>query len=130
MTPTAEETIQRDRVLSKVVDFTERGERIMLPRPDGSVDTPGESALLTVGLEPNDFGGRIGEYRYQFEGEDDLLHLMIVRLDQEPFPPGEGQMVASFVLPDLPAGLVWLKPGERSHHFYMGHDDLLDHLKA
>jgi hypothetical protein len=28
----------------------------------------------------------------------------------------------------VPSALVWLKPGEFSQHFYVGHDELLVHL--
>jgi len=32
------------------------------------------------------------------------------------------------VLKGVPPALIWLKPGEMSVHFYVGHDDLIGAL--
>jgi hypothetical protein len=79
-------------------------------------------------VEPNPYSGTCGPFRYQFEGEEDLLHLIVTRHDGEPISPREGQEVASFVLEGLPTAMIWLRPGEYSQHFYFGHDELLNHL--
>lgn len=122
--PTPEERLQRDAVFGAVIDCIRRDVKIRLPEFDGS-GPGGEFALQSVGCEPNPFGGEVGPFRYQFEGEDDLLHLMVLRKDGGEVSPEEAQHVASFLLPDLPSALIWLKPGVFSQHFYFGHDELL-----
>jgi len=117
MNPSTEDLAQRADVLQAVRACLDAGERMMLPR--GGV-AESEIALLRVGEEPNPFGGRVGDYRYQFESEDDLIHLMVVRTDYGPLTPEEGQRVVRFLLPDVQPGLVWLKAGEVSQHFYLG----------
>jgi hypothetical protein len=67
----------------------------------------------------------VGDFRYQFEGEEDLLHLFVTRLDGSPIDSADGLAVAQFLMPTVPPALVWHKPGEFSQHFYVGHDDLL-----
>lgn len=100
-----------------------------LPAFDPALDRPSDQyALLSIGLEPNNFSGSLDVFRYQFEGEEDLLHLIVTRYDQRPFPAEEAQTVASFVLRGMPTALIWLRPGEFSHHFYFGHDDLVGNL--
>jgi hypothetical protein len=79
-------------------------------------------------LEPNAYGGSVGEYRYQFEGEDDLLHLYIVRQSGDDVAVEEAQAVTEFLLPGIPKALIWFHPGVKSHHFFLGHDLLLEHL--
>lgn len=74
--------------------------------------------------DPN-FAGSVGDYSYFFEGEDDLLHIAIERKDGAAFPAEEAQEVIAFLLPTVAPGIVWLKPGTHSHHFYVGHDELL-----
>jgi hypothetical protein len=59
------------------------------------------------------------------EGEEDLLHLIVVRQDGKELTPAEGQAVAGFVWPGVPSALIWLKPGVLSQHFYVGHDELV-----
>ena len=98
---------------------------MLLPDFDPETGTASESALLTVGAEPNPYCGTLGPFRYQFEGEEDLLHLIVTRCDGEPLTPEEGQTVAGFVLEGVPPGLVWFRPGDRSQHFFVGHDELL-----
>jgi hypothetical protein len=99
---------------------------IKLPPFDPAIDRPSDRfALLSVGLEDNIFGGTVGPFRYQFEGEEDLLHLIVTRLDSEALSPSEGQAVASFLMPGVSPALIWLRPGEFSQHFYVGHDELV-----
>lgn len=98
----------------------------MLPKFDGQTAVGGSDyALQAITQEANPFGGGIGPYRYQFEGEDDLLHVFIVRADAHSLTPQEARSVFEQLLPDLPPALVWLKPGTVSQHFYFGHDELL-----
>lgn len=119
--PSKAEQSQRTAVLAALRDAISRDERVLLP-PSAPLDQGGEIAMVRVGEEPNSFGGTVGPYRYQFEGEDDLLHLMVVRQDYASLSVEEGQTVASFVLPKLIVSLMWLKPGTISQHFYLAHD--------
>ncbi|MCE2939686.1 MAG: hypothetical protein ACK5XS_09270 [Armatimonadota bacterium] len=128
LSPTPEEFAQRNEVMAAIVDAVRAGKTIFLPPYDASLSQPGEEALVTVGIEPNPYGGTVGEFRYQLEGEEDLLHLYIVRRDGEPLTPEEGQLVAGFVWHGVPSALIWLKPGRLTQHFYVGHDDLLGSL--
>ena len=130
LNPTPEEAAQRRRVMAQILDDTRTDNRILLPPFQPGVSQASKTvALLTVGTEPNPYGGTIGDYRYQFEGEDDLLHLFIVRLDGAELTPADGQRVAAWLLKGVPHALVWLKPGRVSQHFYLGHDDLIESLE-
>lgn len=98
-----------------------------LPDFDKALSVPEERfALLEIGAEPNDFTGIAGLYRYQFEGEEDLLHLIVTRTDGQVLSAEEGQEVAGFVLEGVPPALIWLRPGTYSQHFYFGHDHLVE----
>ncbi len=123
ISPTEIEIAQRDAVLSALLQAIRDDVRIMLP-PAAALDGS-EVALIRAGEEANPFGGTVGSFRYQFEGEDDLLHLMVVRQNYAALSPEEGQTVAAFLLPNLPPALIWLKPGVLSQNFYFGHDELL-----
>lgn len=103
------EIAEREKVMDAVLAAIRRGETIPL------TDDPAAGPFL----------GRVGAFRYRFEGEDDLLHLSVERADGAPCSPEDGLAVARFLMPDLPAGLCWLKPGHFSQHLYLGHDDLL-----
>ncbi len=128
--PTPEERAQREAIIQRVVEFTLSGTTIKLPAFNPDSARPNDRfALLAVGQEENDFRGQAGEFVYQFEGEEDLLHLMITRADLSPLSPEEGQQVAAFVLDGVPPALVWFKPGEQSQHFYAGHDDVVQHVQ-
>jgi hypothetical protein len=119
---------RRDEVMRRVLAFIAENRRITLPPFDPSVARPSDRfALVNVGLEPNDFAGTADRFRYQFEGEEDLLHLIVTATEGE-VTVKDGQAVASFVLAGVPTALVWLKPGELSQHFYVGHDDLVGSL--
>jgi hypothetical protein len=129
LAPTEAELAQRNAVMAKILECTRTETRIKLPEFDPARERPSDQfALINVGLEPNDFGGVLGTYRYQFEGEEDLLHLIITSVSEEPVSTAEAHQVASIVLHGVPSALVWLKPGEFSQHFYVGHDELLVHL--
>ncbi len=123
LNPSPDEIAQRNAVVALVLEFIERGETIRLP----AFVRGSESS---VGQEPNPFGGLVGDFRYQIEGEEDLLHLLVVRQDLGQISIEEGHAVASFMLNGVPPMLVWLRPGMRSHHFYVGHDDLVGAIKT
>ena len=124
--PTPAESARRDFVVGGLIQHTVDGTTIKLPPFDRNRSEGAAFAMQTVGIEPNNFGGTVGDYRYQFEGEEDLLHLIVVRLDREKLSPEEGQAVGSFLLPHVPKAFIWLRPGEFSQHFYFGHDVLLE----
>lgn len=116
--------------MRRILDYVRENRTIKLPPFDPSLARPSDKyALINIGLEPNEFSGTVGKYRYQFEGEEDLLHLIVTADGGTPLTPEEGQRVASFVLRGLPPAMIWLRPGEYSQHFYFGHDELLDNLQ-
>lgn len=120
-----EERQRRDEVVGALLAATAENRTVKLPDFDPLLSQPSLSvAGVTVGLEPNPYGGVVGEFRYQFEGEEDLLHVIITRLDAEPLTPEEGRSVAAFLFDGVPPALVWMKPGQLSQHFFLGHDDL------
>jgi hypothetical protein len=126
---TIEEKARRDAVMTGILDDVRANRTIKLPDFDRTRERPSDRyALLSVGIEANAYSGTLGLYRYQFEGEEDLLHLIVTHAEGEPVTPEQGQKVASFVLEGLPPALIWLRPGEYSQHFYFGHDELLKHL--
>ncbi len=99
---------------------------VKLPPFDPALSSPAERfALTSVGIEPNAYGGTFGPYRYQFEGEEDLLHLIVTQQNSLPLTVEEARKVVAFVVPQVPPAMLWLKPGEYSQHFYFGHDVLL-----
>lgn len=100
LAPSTAEIAQRDAVVGRVRQSLADGSRIMLPAPE--------------------YGGEIGPFRYQFESEDDLLHLSVERMDGAELSPEDGQAVVRFLLPEVTPGMVWLKPGRFSQHFYFG----------
>lgn len=107
------------------------GEVIRLPDFQPGASRPSDAfALQHIGSEPNPFGGVVGELRFQFEGEEDLLHLFVSRRDDEPLAMEAAQGLVSILVPEVPPGLMWCKPGEFSHHFYFGHDVLLESESA
>lgn len=129
MTVSVEEQAQRDAIMRRVLEFISADQRIKLPDFDASRARPSDRfALVSVGLEPNPFGGKVDRFRYQFEGEEDLLHLIVTAEDGGEISVREGQEVTDFVLAGVPKALMWFKPGEVSQHFYVGHDVLIDAL--
>jgi len=124
-----EEAARRDRVMRQILTDIRDSRTIKLPVFDPSLSRPSDQyALTNIGAEPNDYSGRIGEYRYQFEGEEDLLHLIITRIDSASLTVEMAQKVAGLVLDGVPPALIWLRPGTYSQHFYFGHDDLIGNL--
>lgn len=126
--PTDQEKARRADVMGEILACIRSSVMIKLPDFDPALSRPAEKALLTVGQSPNPFCGTIGPYRYQFEGEEDLLHLIVTRIDEEPLTVQEAQEAAGFLLNGVSPSLIWLKPGEYSQHFYLGHDELTDSL--
>lgn len=128
LSPTPDERTRRDEVIARVCEYTRQNRRIALPPFDPAIDRADDRfALVSVGIEPNPFSGTVGPYRYQFEGEEDLLHLIVTSSNGE-IAAEEGQAVATFILAGVPPALVWLRPGEASQHFYVGHDEVLAHV--
>lgn len=129
ISPSAEETARRNEVMNLILEFVRENRTIKLPAFDPTLSRPSDRfALLSIGLESNEFSGTVGAFRYQFEGEEDLLHLIVTHKDGKPVNTEQGQAVASFILRGVPTALIWLRPGEYSQHFYFGHDDLIGNL--
>lgn len=128
LNPTEAEETRRKLVRENIKTAIEANTRIELPRVNEFESQPSTTALLTAGIEANPYGASIGLFRYQFEGEEDLLHLFVVRQDQTEIHVEEARQVALWLLPGLEPGHVWLKPGEFSQHFYFGHEAILSLL--
>ncbi|HWD41404.1 MAG TPA: hypothetical protein VG944_21345 [Fimbriimonas sp.] len=125
ITPTESERERQREVFSRVLQYIREDRTIRLPDFDKTRSRPSDQfALTSVGIEENGFGGSVNGFRYQFEGEEDLLHLIVTRENGEPLTAEDGQRVAGFVLPGVPPALIWLKPGTYSQHFFVGHDEL------
>ena len=112
MHPTPAEDAERARVIAALINAIEHDHPIRVP-------TPGETSQ---------FSGVVGGFQYQFEGEDDLLHIAITRIDRKGLVAEEAQNVVSWLMPEMPAGLIWIRPGEYSQHFYLGHDDVVRYV--
>ncbi|HSI71581.1 MAG TPA: hypothetical protein VK934_00270 [Fimbriimonas sp.] len=121
---TESEQRRRDEVMARVRRFIAEGITIRLPDFDGASAGCADFALLA--LEPNDFSGSAGEFRYQFEGEDDLLHLAVMRQSGEPLVVEEARQIVHFLLPEVAPALIWLRPGTVSQHFYVGHEEVVN----
>lgn len=129
LTPSQAEIAQRDQVREKLITDIKTGTTIKLPDFDSTLGlAAARFALQNVGAEPNPYGGTVGEFRYQFEGEEDLLHMFVTRIDERELSVDEARKVVVFVLPELPPAMIWLKPGTFSQHFYFGHDHWLESL--
>jgi hypothetical protein len=120
--PTEVERARRDEVMDHTLRSIRDNTRIVLPPFQGG-EAGSDFALHRI--PRNDFSGTVGDYRYQLEGEDDLLHLIVLRSDEKELSVQDGRQVATFVFPNIPAAVIWLKPGQFSQHFYLGHDELL-----
>jgi hypothetical protein len=122
--PTHSEAQQRDLILDALRKSIAGNEVIHLPQLTNS--TGGDFALLALASQSSTFGGGVGPYRYLFEGEDDLLHLFVVRKDGGELTVEDAQAVARFLAPGVPPALVWIKPGRVSQHLYFAHELLLE----
>ncbi|MCS7310251.1 MAG: hypothetical protein NZ741_08535 [Armatimonadetes bacterium] len=76
------------------------------------------------------YGATLGEYRVQFEGEDDLLHLSITRVDGGRMTHDEAQQLADLFFHAVPKGLIQCLPAEHSVHYYIAHDLFVDYLES
>ncbi|MCE9558862.1 MAG: hypothetical protein K8R88_07900 [Armatimonadetes bacterium] len=124
MNVSASEQTARNQIIADILAKIEAGETIKLPPFDRSKQMGSDFALQNVGVESNPFGATVGKFRYQFEAEEDLLHLFIVRQDGTEITVEDAQPVASFVLGPVPTAMIWLRPGVFSQHFYLGHEAL------
>lgn len=113
---------RRDVVLGRLVRAIAEGLPIRLPQPSST--RPARTTAWEDFDEASEFAGVVGRWRYLFEGEDDLLHLVVARRDGSAIPVAEAWDVVAFLLPDVPRGLIWIRPGTGSHHFYLGHECL------
>ncbi|MFN4033947.1 MAG: hypothetical protein ACK4ME_10110 [Fimbriimonadales bacterium] len=64
-------------------------------------------------------------YIIQFEGEDDLLHCSVTRLDGGQVALETAHRLVEPFFAVMPKGIVWFKPAEYSVHYYVGHDHFL-----
>lgn len=86
-------------------------------------------AGVTISLSQRErYGAVLGEYRVQFEGEDDLLHLAITRTDGGCVSHEEAQQIADLFFHNIPKGLIQCRPAQYSVHYYLGHDILADYF--
>lgn len=76
------------------------------------------------------YGAILGDFRVQFEGEDDLLHLSITRVDGGRISHEDAQLVADLFFHPVPKGLIYSRPAEYSVHYYLAHDVLVEYLDA
>jgi hypothetical protein len=102
----SDEIDRRNLVIERVKDHIRRNQTIRL-------------------RDAAEFSGSLGDLRYRIEGEDDLLHVIVTRADSGAITPEEARPAIGFVFQGVPPGVIWLKPGEFSQHFYIGHDELL-----
>lgn len=102
-----------EKVLESVLDAIKQNQRICLPN------------IHLSGDQPSDYEGIIDDYHYLFEGEEDLLHLILMKQDKSEIGVDKAIIIARKVLCNVPPALIWMKPAQYSCHFYLGHDDLL-----
>lgn len=124
MRPSSTDEQRRDEVLGRIREAVCNNQVIRLPR---TAALEGREPLLAMATAEDAYGGGCGDYRYLFEGEDDLLHVVVMRADGAPCSAEEAQRVIAWLLPDVPPGLIWIKPGSQTQHFYLGHDILVPH---
>ena len=81
---------------------------------------------IMIRLDGSDrYATTIGDFKVQFEGEDDLLHLEIVRTDRSNIDIHDAKQLADLFFVDIPPALIVVKPAEYSAHYYLPHDVLL-----
>lgn len=115
---------RRNSVISAVLNAIANNVRIELPAFHPESGSPATTAFLSASIMTGPYSGRVNGYRYQFEGEEDLLHLIITQEGDGPITVTEGQAVAKFIFGNVPPALIWFKPGYYSQHYYVGHDDV------
>lgn len=98
--------MEAERILQAILEDIEAGVPILLDRAER-------------------YGGTVGVYTVQFEGEDDLLHCSVRRVDSEPITVEEAHKAVEPFFGCCPKGLVWFHPADLSVHYYTGHDDFL-----
>jgi len=76
------------------------------------------------------YGATLGDFRVQFEGEDDLLHLSITRVDGGCVAHEEAQRIADLFFHAVPKGLIQCRPADYSVHYYVAHDLFVDYLEG
>ncbi len=122
---------QAEAVRKAVLEAIRTNTRIKVPDFDRDAEwAGGEPPLRRIAQTENPFGGQLGPYLYQFEGEEDLLHIFVIRADDGELSVAEGRTVLDVLIPELSPGLVWLKPGVHSQHFYFGHDAWLQAIES
>jgi len=126
--PTADECNRRSEVLATILEDIKADRTIKLPDFDARNPHPSDIALFPTPSTQNSYNGTVYDYRYQFEGEEDLLHLIVTRIDETEISVEEGQATASFVFNGVPTALIWMRPGKFSQHYFVGHDDLIGAL--
>jgi len=99
------------RVLQAIIEDTRAGVPILLSRRER-------------------YGAILGDFRVQFEGEDDLLHLSITRVDGGRVAHEEAQRIADLFFHAVPKGLIQCRPAEYSVHYYIAHDLLVGYLEG
>lgn len=114
---THSELAQRRDVIARILDCIEQGVVIRMP------------AAPEFNAGHTEYSGSVSDFHYLFEGEEDLLHIIVTRSNGAELSPEEGQAVVAFVLEGLPLSLVQFKPGTMSQNFYLGHDFLLQYLR-
>jgi len=97
------------RILQAIVEDTRAGVPILLDRRER-------------------YGATLGNFRVQFEGEDDLLHLAITRTDDGEVSHREAQTIADAFFHRVPKGLIQCRPAVYSVHYYIAHDLFVDYL--
>lgn len=110
MMPTNEHPEVR-RVLQAIVEDTRQGVPILLDRRER-------------------YGATLGDFRVQFEGEDDLLHLAITRVDGRPISHEHAQSIAEAFFHAVPKGLIQCRPATYSVHYYIAHETFVGYLEG
>ncbi|BCW94615.1 MAG: hypothetical protein WHS44_11325 [Fimbriimonadales bacterium] len=71
------------------------------------------------------YRAEVDGYTIQFEGEDDLLHCSVERVDGGEVALEDAHRIVEPLFSVMPKGIVWFKPAEHSVHYYVGHDHFL-----
>lgn len=82
----------------------------------------------TIRYADPQFSGAAAGLQFQFEGEEDLLHLVVTALNGGEPDLALAQALAARLLAPVSPALYWMRPGELSHHFYLAHDRLIEEM--